>query len=61
MKMSLGNEVGFAAASTALDWYRPMDTARRCGLVLDSRTLRRKEVEASCPFCGDHGLSLIHI
>ena len=24
MKMSLGNEVGFAAASTALDWYRPM-------------------------------------
>ena len=27
MKMSLGNEVGFAAASTALDWYRPMPGA----------------------------------
>jgi len=31
-----------------------VDTARRCGLVLDHRTLRRREVEASCPFCGDH-------
>lgn len=31
-----------------------VETARRCGLVLDSRTLRRSEVEASCPFCGDH-------
>ena len=27
MKMSLGNEVGFAAASTALDWYQPMPGA----------------------------------
>ena len=26
-KMSLGNEIGFAAASTALDWYRPMPGA----------------------------------
>lgn len=38
-----------------------MDTARRCGLVLDSRTLRRREVEASCPFCGDHGRGKYHL
>ena len=38
-----------------------VDTARRCGLVLDSRTLRRKEVEASCPFCGDHGRGKYHL
>lgn len=38
-----------------------VDTARRCGLVLDSRTLRRKEVEASCPFCGDHGPGKYHL
>lgn len=38
-----------------------VDTARRCGLVLDSRTLRRKEVEASCPFCGDHGQGKYHL
>ena len=38
-----------------------MDAARRCGLVLDSRTLRRKEVEASCPFCGDHGPGKYHL
>lgn len=38
-----------------------MDTARRCGLVLDSRTLRREEVEASCPFCGDHGVGKYHL
>lgn len=31
-----------------------VEAARRCGLVLDSRTLRRSEVGASCPFCGDH-------
>ncbi|WP_409969823.1 CHC2 zinc finger domain-containing protein [Bengtsoniella intestinalis] len=31
-----------------------MKVARRCGLVIDSRTLRRTEVEATCPFCGDH-------
>ena len=31
-----------------------VDAARRCGLVLDSRTLRQREVEASCHFCGDH-------
>jgi len=39
-----------------------VDTARRCGLALDSRTLRRREVEVGCPFCGDrrgkHHLSL---
>ncbi len=38
-----------------------MDAARRCGLVLDSRTLRRKEVEATCPFCGDHGPGKYHL
>lgn len=38
-----------------------VDTARRCGLVLDSRTLRRSEVEASCPFCGDHGRGKHHL
>ena len=38
-----------------------VDTARRCGLVIDSRTLRRPEVEASCPFCGDHGPGKYHL
>lgn len=38
-----------------------VDTARRCGLVLDSRTLRREEVEASCPFCGDRGKGKYHL
>ena len=38
-----------------------VDTARRCGLVLDSRTLRRTEVEASCPFCHDHGPGKYHL
>ena len=38
-----------------------VDAARRCGLVIDSRTLRRSEVEASCPFCGDHGVGKYHL
>ena len=38
-----------------------VDTARRCGLVIDSWTLRRPEVEASCPFCGDHGPGKYHL
>lgn len=38
-----------------------MDAARRCGLVIDSRTLRRSEVEASCPFCNDHGPGKFHL
>lgn len=38
-----------------------VDTARRCGLVIDSRTLLREEVEASCPFCGDHGPGKYHL
>ena len=38
-----------------------VDAARRCGLVLDSRTLRRTEVEAACPFCGDHGPGKYHL
>ena len=31
-----------------------VESARRCGILLDSRTLRHLEVEACCPFCGDH-------
>ena len=38
-----------------------VDTARRCGLVLDPSTLRRREVEASCLFCGDHGKGKYHL
>lgn len=38
-----------------------VDTARRCGLVLDPSTLRQREVEASCPFCGDHGRGKYHL
>ncbi len=38
-----------------------VETARRCGLVLDSRTLQRSEVEASCPFCGDNGPGKHHL
>lgn len=38
-----------------------VDAAKRCGLVLDPRTLRRDEVEASCPFCGDHGPGKYHL
>ncbi len=38
-----------------------VDTARRCGLVIDSRTLRRSEVETACPFCGDHGPGKYHL
>ena len=38
-----------------------VETARRCGLVLDSRTLRRTGVEASCPFCGDRGVGKHHL
>ena len=38
-----------------------VDTARRCGLVLAPSPLRRQEVEASCPFCGDHGKGKYHL
>ena len=38
-----------------------VDTARRCGLVIDSRTLQRSEVEASCPFCGDREIGRAHV
>ena len=38
-----------------------VETARRCGLVLDPRTLRHEEVEASCPFCRDHGPGKYHL
>ena len=30
-----------------------VDAARRCGIIIDDRTLGRSEVEAKCPFCGD--------
>ena len=38
-----------------------LEAARRCGLAIDSRTIRRTEVEASCPFCGDHGPGKHHL
>ena len=38
-----------------------MEAARRCGLVLNDRTLYSEEVEASCPFCGDHGTGKYHL
>lgn len=38
-----------------------LDAARRCGLVLNNRTLEWEEVEASCPFCGDHGPGKYHL
>ena len=38
-----------------------LDAARRCGLVLNPRTLHGNEVEASCPFCGDHGPGKYHL
>lgn len=38
-----------------------LDAARRCGLVLNNRTLEREEVEASCPFCGDNEPGKYHL
>ena len=38
-----------------------VNTARRCGLLLDPRTLHRREVEAACPFCGDRGPGKHHL
>ena len=38
-----------------------VEAARRCGLAIDDRTIRRTEVEASCPFCGDHGPGKHHL
>ncbi|MCI8538253.1 MAG: hypothetical protein HFF18_06265 [Oscillospiraceae bacterium] len=38
-----------------------LDAARRCGLVLNDRTLEREEAEASCPFCGDNGPGKYHL
>ena len=38
-----------------------VDAARRCGLAFNSRTLGRSEVEATCPFCGDHGKGKYHL
>lgn len=43
-------------------WEIPiLEVARRCGLVLNDRTLEWEEVEASCPFCGDHGAGKYHL
>lgn len=38
-----------------------LDTARRCGLILDETTLNREEVAACCPFCGDNGPGKHHL
>ena len=38
-----------------------LEAARRCGLVLNDRTLEWDEVEASCPFCGDRGPGKYHL
>lgn len=38
-----------------------LHVARRCGLVLNDRTLEWEEVEASCPFCGDNGPGKHHL
>lgn len=38
-----------------------LDVARRCGLALNDRTLEWEEVEASCPFCRDHGPGKYHL
>lgn len=38
-----------------------VEAARRGGLLLDLRTLGREEVEAACPFCGDHGMRKYHL
>ncbi len=38
-----------------------LDAARRCGLVLNHRTLEWEEVQASCPFCGDNGPGKYHL
>ena len=48
-------------ARLAYDKIPILDTARRCGLVLNSRTLRYLEVEAACPFCKDHGPGKYHL
>ena len=38
-----------------------VDAARRCGVALASRTLKHREVEATCPFCHDHGPGKYHL
>ena len=38
-----------------------LEAARRCGRVLNDRTLEGDEVEASCPFCGDRGPGKYHL
>ena len=38
-----------------------VNAARRCGVAINSRTLHHREVEASCPFCHDHGPEKYHL
>lgn len=38
-----------------------VEVARKCGLLLNEKTLEREEVEASCPFCGDRGPGKFHL
>ena len=38
-----------------------VDAARRCGIDINSRTLKHREVEAACPFCHDHGPGKYHL
>ena len=38
-----------------------VDAARRCGVALNSRTLKHREVEATCPFCHDRGPGKYHL
>ena len=48
------------AANIVVDMIYTRGPAR-CGVALDSRTLRRREVEATCPFCHDHGPGKYHL
>lgn len=38
-----------------------VEVAKRCGVLLNSKTLERREAEASCPFCHDHGPGKYHL
>lgn len=38
-----------------------VDAARRCGVAINPRTLYHREVEATCPFCHDHGPGKYHL
>ncbi len=38
-----------------------LEVARRCGLSINEKTRKHVEVEATCPFCGDHGPGKYHL